>query len=105
MTAEFPVDEVFDTATARSAEPWAGNEDPMTVAPTFATLALKLPELSGTDCCPLKLETTVDVGSMPDGKLAVPLRLIGASAWKPNLNGAVSAFPPRSWRLCSMSTV
>jgi hypothetical protein len=79
MTAELPFDEVLATPTARSADALADNEDPMREVPTFPMVALKLPEESGTDCCPLKLETTVVVGSIPCGKLAVPARPVGAS--------------------------
>jgi hypothetical protein len=64
-TLELPFKDVLATPTARSAEALAGNDDPMRVVPEFPILALKFPEESGTDCCPLKLETTVVVGSIP----------------------------------------
>jgi hypothetical protein len=65
MAAELAFEEVLSTPTTRRAEALADNDDPISVLPTFPMVALKLPVESGTDCCPLKLETIVVVGSIP----------------------------------------
>jgi hypothetical protein len=89
-------EDVLDTPTASNADDCVDSDDPRRVVPTVAMVALKLPEESGTDCCPLKLDTTVVVGSIPLGKAAEPVTPVGPSTVKAKLYGAASAFPPRS---------